>query len=107
MESKLIIVKSWGEERKFVWWLLHNFLNILITELYTFKGWTLWYVNYSSIKTIKIEKQLRFISILQNCSTIIKINWCNSLQELFERKILIISKDAENYMSFKMPKQGL
>ena len=35
-----------------LWWWLHNSVNILkATELYTINGWTVWHVNYVSIKT--------------------------------------------------------
>lgn len=40
----------WGEEQAIQTWL-HLFVNTLkTTELYTLKGWILWYVNYKSVQ---------------------------------------------------------
>lgn len=35
------------------WWWMHDAMNILKpAELYTLRGWTLWYVNYIPIKLL-------------------------------------------------------
>ena len=70
-ESKLVVtmgwkkgkmgkVSFWGDETFWNWWQwLHNFVNILkTTELYTLKGWILWYVNYIAIRN-KVDKGIK------------------------------------------------
>lgn len=74
MESRLVIVRGWGNSGKWgvsadgcgvsfwgservlklVMVMVHNSVNVLkITEFYIANGWIVWYVNYISVKLLE------------------------------------------------------
>ena len=69
----------WGEMKilqNWLWWRLDNLLNILKTiELYTSKGWILWYVSYTSIK-LSPEKVTADSSVTRERAEKPGAHWC-------------------------------
>lgn len=65
-------VASWDDKNVLncAWWWLYN------SELYTSNGWTVWYVNYTSIRLLKIpvEKAGCVAAIYNLCRFLQSIN---------------------------------